>query len=539
MVSAAVAVAIAAALFAAASPAAAQTPAPTIEPRGACPAEVDLVFDVSSVAGAVDTRYRVQAGGVNVANVRLRNQTSGRVALDLRSFDRPLLDGVAWTAQVRALAADGSAVAAFSTAAGIPNPDTTPEEAEFSLVAGSGNAIALTWELAGALEACADRVRWELKSSPFASATEADPAATTGVATGASDSATLTVPGPGTYHVRLLALHGGEAATDAIGRWSSAEQATVAAVARAQALRVRVVDVELARCTRGDAPREGAEVALRAAGASGSRAQTAKTDSDGIATFEVESGAAYELGARLVGKLGECASETVRVEPSARDVVELALVGCVSDDGDRAVLFANEPPRVTVGGPTWTVLVTNRGSGLVAPAGSVVVELESPVPGGSPAPATRAATGPPLTAAPTRGAPSRPVGTGVLLRESFGPVCRGEELSYSVSSPGSLVARLEPPRADAVPSNDLARQAAAGTTTRPDDATPTEPGHVAAPRLRFIGVWRPTTTTSGQLRFIGVWQPRTVASSQLRFIGIWQPVTITTSELRFIGAGSP
>jgi uncharacterized repeat protein (TIGR01451 family) len=359
------------------------TPSPTLSSGGTCAAVVRMTWDVTSIAGADGIRWRILKGapGSNVADAELVaegeiSERTGSRDKNLRNWG-PVLDATRYFFRVRALQS-GTNVAENSQPA-IFEQSISPD-GMFTVTAGSTpNQIKLDWNLTGALGACGDRIAWEIKKASFADPQAPDPAALVkGTATGISGSRTIDVSahGTGTYHVRLVARHGGDTEDDDVGRWGTARQVTIASTQPvAVALTINIEDIAFSTCAGGSVAVPGATVRVTGGGFD----QTRTADLAGRAVFSVPSGVSYTIIASSSTCLG---SAVATVMPTAATTQTVRLPNCFHSSAD-LVLTSPEPwPGGTAGSPYYMKL-TVRHAGLGGPSRPADLRIVRVTPGAS------------------------------------------------------------------------------------------------------------------------------------------------------------
>lgn len=360
------------------APVAAQavTPAPTLSSPGSCPAVVRVGWNVGSIAGADGARIRLHeaASGAPASSAVLVESSdhagaTGSLDRDLRAFG-PVLDGTRYYVRARALQG-GSPVAEISSPV-LFEQSVTPD-AQFSVhpvAAANGSAtnqLRLDWSLTGPIGSCADRIAWEAKrGAPFTDPQAPDPAALqSGTVNGTSGSVTISVPGAGEYHVRLVARHGGNTGDDDVGRWATAKVVTLAATV---ALRVDVEDVAFSTCAGGSVTVPGATVRVTGTGFS----ETRQADAAGRAVFSVPAGAAYQVTASST----TCPTQaTTPVTPAADTDIRVRLPDCHHPRADLQLTSANSWPGGLTGTP-YAMTVTVRHTGLGGPSRRADIRVE-------------------------------------------------------------------------------------------------------------------------------------------------------------------
>lgn len=352
---------------AAAAPLAAQqTPTPELLQQNAsqCPADARIKYDATSIAGTDGVRWELRRGTAgsppswNSAEEIDRGQThnsAGNRAVRLRDYGATL-DGTPYLARVRAQQegqpiADWSGPATYAPSyqAGSDMFSATP------VTTGDPPQLRLQWSLSGALAACADRIRYEIKKdATFASATASDP--NTFMAeglTGASGERLLPiVGGPGDYYVRIVAQYGGEAPANEVGLRSPAIRVTFPAPVTTHAVDVRIVDGAASTCAASVVFRQGATAQL----SGGGRSWTGTTDAQGRVRFDVPAGT-YMLQASHQG----CSSAHTTVVVSGAVERTLTLANCDAQRADLLVALGGETNPV--GGRPYALPITLRNQG--------------------------------------------------------------------------------------------------------------------------------------------------------------------------------
>lgn len=351
----------------------AQTPPPTLSSAGTCAADVRMSWDVTSIAGADRVRWRIQSGpaGSNLDTAVLEEEgvasgATGSLDRNLRAYG-PVLDGTRYFFRVRAF--DGSMALADRSSAAIFEQSVTPD-GMFSASSPSPNTIRLDWTLTGSLGACADRIAWEVKKAAFSNPQAPDPAAAqSGTASGASGSRSIDVSatGAGTYHVRLLARHGGDTVDDQVARWGAARQVSVGGQALAVALVVNVEDLVYSACLGGSVGVPAATVRVTGTGFD----QTVTADGAGRASFTVPGGVAYTISAQK----STCGTAFETFTPTAASTRTLRLPGCFHTGADLRLSTAATWPAGTTGAPyPMTITVAHNTIGGPARAADLRVE---------------------------------------------------------------------------------------------------------------------------------------------------------------------
>jgi uncharacterized repeat protein (TIGR01451 family) len=186
----------------------------------------------------------------------------------------------------------------------------------------------------------------------------------------------VSTQGTGTYHVRLVARHGGDTEDDNAGRRGTARQVSIGSTQPVGvALTINVEDVAFSTCAGGSVAVPGATVRV----AGGGFDQTRTADAAGRAVFSVPPGAAYTITASSSTCLSSATATALFKEATTQTV---RLPNCFHPSAD-LVLTSPEPwPGGTAGSPYYMKL-TVRHAGLGGPSRPADLRIVRVTPGAS------------------------------------------------------------------------------------------------------------------------------------------------------------